>query len=625
MSKIEWTNKTWNPTTGCTHYSSEKNGGNECLNCYAEVLHKRLKAMGDPKYQMGFNVVVEHEDVLDEPYSWNKPCSVFVNSMSDLLHKDISGKFIKKVFDVMNNTLHHTYQVLSKRHTRFELLPDDLVWSDNIWMGISCGTQYSTRRIPALVESNAKHKFLSIEPFINEITDIDFTGIDWVIVGGESGNNSYRIEKNEKGEDKYQIINGKVAYSYELDDKGNKILEKKIRPMKKEWVETIKDKCEEKGIPFFFKQWGKVKNNPNPNDPTLNKEHRYYAKGGCQLNGKIYWENPTMENSLIPIINVFDEDYYVMDQYEELNTIWELKSHLPMINKDAYSELKKNIKQNGINDPILYFETAEGKKLVIDGHSRLKACIDLKIKNIPTKKITECFSNMDEVKFWMAKNQLVQRNLSPIEKVRLAYTFKPTIEKLAKINLSNAGKASSNKISLKNNTQKITPVDTYLEIAKIAGVGRTQIVNYTYILKNATNAFIENLHNGNISISAAYNLLPKKNKQTPENSIPILPKEVMQPEEDKNLDLDIQIKIAEPVFSDAKDILKDNKFIAIKSKPAPTPIQSDNIIVLNNFSEGEQKLLSNEIDVIMTFNQNDNLGILKNNPDLRIGVYFLTK
>lgn len=498
-SNIEWTNKTWNPTTGCSHYSSAKNGGNECLNCYAETLTKRLKAMGQERYKMGFDVVVEHEDVLNEPYSWKKPSTVFVNSMSDMFHRDISDDFIRKVFKVMNETPQHKYQILTKRHTRFEKLPDDLIWSDNIWMGVSCGTQYSTRRIPALVQSKAKHKFLSIEPFIQEITEIDLTGIDWVIVGAESGNTSYLREKDENGEDKYEIINEKVVFVNKLDENGNKIIEKTIRPMEKEWVDKIKNKCLEQNVPFFFKQWGKLKNNPNPNDPTTNKEHRYYAKGGCMLDGKLYQANPTVESDLTPTIKVFEDEYYVMDEYEGLNTIWELKSYLPVMQNELFEQLKDNIHKNGLNDPILYFTANEGKKLVIEGHTRLKACIELNFKNIPTKEIKEDFKSLDDIKLWMVKHQFQRRNLSTIEKIQLAYLSKDSIEKIAKSNLSKAGK----------NIKVTENIDTNSEIAKLAGVSRTIVVNYNTILNKASKNLINDLNKGKISISTAYERVKK--------------------------------------------------------------------------------------------------------------------
>lgn len=517
ISNIEWTNKTWNPTTGCTHYSSSKNGGNECLNCYAETLTKRLKAMGQERYKMGFDVVVEHEDVLNEPYTWKKPSAVFVNSMSDLFHRDISDDFIRKVFKVMNDTPQHQYQILTKRHTRFEKLPDDLIWSDNIWMGVSCGTQYSTRRIPALVQSKAKHKFLSIEPFIQEIDEIDLTGIDWVIVGAESGNTSYLREKDENGDDKYEIINEKVVFINKLDENGNKIIEKTIRPMKKEWVDKIKNKCLEKNVPFFFKQWGKLKNNPNPNDPTTNKEHRYYAKGGCMLDGKLYQANPTVESDLTTTIKVFEDEYYVMDEYEGLYTIWELKSYLPVMQNDLFEQLKKNIRKNGLNDPILYFTTNEGKKLVIEGHTRLRACIKLKLKKIPTKEIKEDFQSIDDIKLWMVRHQFQRRNLSSIEKIQLAYLSKESIEKIAKVNLSKGGK----------NIKVTENIDTNAEIAKLAGVSRTTVVNYNTILNKASKNVINDLYKGKISISTAYekvkNLPDKKaNKiQKPKKEINI--------------------------------------------------------------------------------------------------------
>lgn len=627
-SSIEWTNRSWNPTTGCTYYSSAKNGGNECLNCYAEVMTKRLKLMGNPRYKMGFDVVVEHEDVLSEPYAWKKPTTVFVNSMSDLLHKDISGDFIRKVFNVMNETTQHTYQVLSKRHVRLENLPDDLVWSRNIWMGVSCGTQYGTKRIKALVESNAKHKFLSIEPFIQEIFEIDLTGIDWVIAGGESGNNSYQIAKDEKGEEKYQIINGRVVFTYVLDDNGKKIIDKVIRPMKKEWVEMIKNKCDEQNIPFFFKQWGKIKNNPNPNDPTLNKEHRYYAKGGCQLNGKIYWANPTVENDSTPMINVFGEEYYIMDEFEELNSIWELKSYLPMMDKGLYSQLKENIKQNDLNDPILYYVTEEGKKLVIEGHNRLKACIELKKKKIPTKEVKETFNCLDDIKLWMVKHQCGKRNLSSIEMIRLAYLSKPSIEKLAKENLSKAGKSfSKNAISQTNNAE-IKKIDTYEEIRKIANVSRTTVYRYSHILKFATQTVIDRLHNGDISIGLAFDSLKNKIEPVIDNTdkkyISILPRRnncqsVVNTVNNET----ISIEFVDATQKNKKEAVKVNKVTELKPKLVK-PTQVNNIIILQNIEDGQKKIKIGDIDVMMIFNQSDKLNILKENPNVRIGVYYLS-
>jgi protein gp37 len=625
-SKIEWTNRTWNPTTGCTYYSSAKNGGNECLNCYSEVLTNRLQAMGQEKYKQGFDVFVEHEDVLDEPYSWKQPSTVFVNSMSDLLHLACSDDFIKKAFKVVNDTPQHTYQILTKRHERLEKLPADLVWSDNIWMGVSCGNQYATKRIPSLVQSKAKHKFLSVEPFIQEITEIDLTGINWVIVGGESGNNSYKIEKDEKGKEKYQIVNGRVVYTFVLDENGRKILEKKIRPLKKEWVEVIKDKCEQQNIPFFFKQWGKVKNNPNRSDPTLNKEHRYYAKGGCQLNGKIYWANPTMEDDSTPMINLFAEDFYIMDEFEELHTIWELKSYLPKLEKDLFSQLKENIKQNDLNDPILYYVTAEGKKLVIDGHNRLKACIELKKKNVPTKEIKENFSNLDDIKLWMIKQQCERRNLSKIEMIQLAYLSKPTIEKLAKENLCKAGKANSKKNTESANSEEIKKIDTYFEIAKIAHVGRTTVYRYSLILNSAPQTVIDSVNKGDISIGSAYASLKNKIEPVIDNTdkkyLSILPlRNNRQPVANSLKNETIPIESADTPQKIKKEAIKENKITEIEPKRVGR--LQDNLIILQNIDDGQQKIKNGDIDVMMIFNQSDKLNILEKNPDVRIGVYYL--
>lgn len=518
-SKIEWTNKTWNPTTGCTHYSSSKNGGNECWNCYAETETKRLKAMGQKRYKMGFDVVVEHEDVLSEPYKIKKPKMIFVNSMSDLFHKDISDEFIRKVFKVMNETPNHTYQILTKRHTRLEELPNDIVWSDNIWMGVSCGTQYATRRISALANCKAKHKFLSIEPFIQEITEIDLTGIDWVVVGGESGKTTYQVEKDENGQEKFTLKKDKIVYTHALDENGNKIIEKVIRPVKLEWVEKIKMFCEEQNVPFFFKQWGMKKFNPNPNDPTMNKNHRYYSKGGCMVNGEIYLGNPSSNESKPFKIDVFGSEYYVMDDVHELKTIWELKSYLPIMEKNLFKQLKSDIKKNGLNDPILYYKTPAGDNLVIEGHTRLEACIKLKLKKIPTKEIKEDFQSIDDIKLWMVRHQFQRRNLSSIEKIQLAYLSKDSIEKIAKGNLSKGGK----------NIKVTENIDTNAEIAKLAGVSRTIVVNYNTVLNKASKNVINDLNKGKISISTAY----EKVKNLPDKK----PSKILKPKKEINIKL----------------------------------------------------------------------------------------
>ncbi len=217
-SKIEWTESTWNPATGCTKISAG------CKNCYAEKMAKRLKAMGQEKYKNGFYLTL-HPEVLKEPFNWVKSRMVFVNSMSDLFHEDIPFEFIKSTFDVMNANQQHTFQILTKRTDILNKFAEMLDWTSNIWMGVTVENQENVYRIDSLKQTNAHFKFISIEPFIGEIKDIDLNGIDWVIVGGESGPGA--------------------------------------RPMSKDWVLSIKEKCNSQKIPFFFKQWGGVNKKKN--------------------------------------------------------------------------------------------------------------------------------------------------------------------------------------------------------------------------------------------------------------------------------------------------------------------------------------------------------------------------
>lgn len=247
QSSIEWTELTWNPVTGCNKISPG------CKFCYAEVMSKRLKAMGAEKYKDGFKIRM-HPDALNIPFTWKKPKVVFVNSMSDLFHPEVPFEFIKAVFLVMNQTPNHTYQVLTKRSDRLLELSSLLNWSSNIWMGVSVENEKYTYRINDLSATGAKVKFLSIEPLIGPVKTLNLKKIDWVIVGGESGH--------------------------------------KARPVKKSWIEFVKLKCEENNIPFFFKQWGKPKFNINPSDPTISSEHPNHAKGGCELDGRIYRQLP---------------------------------------------------------------------------------------------------------------------------------------------------------------------------------------------------------------------------------------------------------------------------------------------------------------------------------------------
>ncbi len=226
-SKIEWTESTWNPVTGCTKISPG------CAHCYAKRMSIRLKAMGQPNYINGFSLTI-HKHMLELPLRWKRPQMIFVNSMSDLFHKGVPFEFISKVFDVMAQASHHRFQVLTKRSNRLLELSPKLVWMPNIWVGVSVENSDYLFRIDDLRQTDAKIKFVSFEPLLGAIPDINLKGIDWVIVGGESG--------------------------------------PKARPMDPDWVREIRDQCLSAGVPFFFKQWG-----------GINKK-----KAGRVLDGKVW-------------------------------------------------------------------------------------------------------------------------------------------------------------------------------------------------------------------------------------------------------------------------------------------------------------------------------------------------
>ena len=212
-SGIEWTEVTWNPVTGCTKISDG------CRFCYAERMSRRLRAMGVEKYRGGFSVTV-HESTLGDPLKWRQPRLVFVNSMSDLFHKAVPSAFIEAVFDVMNRASQHTFQVLTKRPERVMRLDGRLRWTPNIWLGTSIESERWMGRLDPLNETGAHTRFVSLEPLLGPLPGISLHGIDWVIVGGESGPGA--------------------------------------RPMDAEWVRDIRDNCLHSGVPFFFKQWGGV-------------------------------------------------------------------------------------------------------------------------------------------------------------------------------------------------------------------------------------------------------------------------------------------------------------------------------------------------------------------------------
>ena len=179
-SAIEWTESTWNPLTGCTKISPG------CKHCYAERMALRLQAMGQPNYANGFQLTL-HEHVLPAPLGWKKPQMIFVNSMSDLFHRDVPVDFIQQVFAVMRQAHWHTFQVLTKRSERLLELDDEIDWPDNVWMGVSVERQEYTFRIDHLRQTGARIKFLSLEPLLGPLPALDLAGIDWVILGGKSG------------------------------------------------------------------------------------------------------------------------------------------------------------------------------------------------------------------------------------------------------------------------------------------------------------------------------------------------------------------------------------------------------------------------------------------------------
>lgn len=211
-SKIEWTEQTWNPTVGCTKISPG------CKNCYAETMAKRLQAMGMRGYENGFRLTLMPER-LAEPLERRKPTVYFVNSMSDLFHEKVPFDYIRQVFEVMAQAPQHTFQVLTKRAQRMAEFCKGKDVPPNVWLGVSVeNKKHGVPRISVLREIEAGVRFLSVEPLLQNLGEIDLTGIHWVIVGGESGH--------------------------------------KARPIRQEWIDSIKQQCDQAGVAFFFKQWG---------------------------------------------------------------------------------------------------------------------------------------------------------------------------------------------------------------------------------------------------------------------------------------------------------------------------------------------------------------------------------
>lgn len=238
-TKIEWTEETWNPTIGCTKVSAG------CKFCYAETMANRLQAMGTSGYENGFKFSLMPER-LEQPFKKKKPTKYFVNSMSDLFHEEIPKEFLDKIFDVIEKTPQHIYQILTKRDKRMLEYFQNKSVPKNVWLGVTSENRKDgLPRIDILRKINASVKFLSIEPLLEDLGKINLKGINWVIVGGESGY--------------------------------------KARPMKEEWAINIKDQCEKANVPFFFKQWGtwgadEIKRNKKAN--------------GRKLQGKLWEDYP---------------------------------------------------------------------------------------------------------------------------------------------------------------------------------------------------------------------------------------------------------------------------------------------------------------------------------------------
>ncbi len=230
-SGIEWTEATWNPVTGCTKVSPG------CKHCYAERMAHRLQAMGQPNYRHGFELTLQPQ-MLEAPLHWRSPQTIFVNSMSDLFHGEVPELFIQRVFDVMRRAHWHRFQVLTKRADRLVELAPSIDWPRNVWMGVSVESSAYVHRIDALRRTPAATKFLSLEPLLGPLPDLDLGGIDWVIVGGESG--------------------------------------PRARPMAEAWVEDLRDQCRRARVPFFFKQWG----------------GRNKKRAGRELGGRTWDETP---------------------------------------------------------------------------------------------------------------------------------------------------------------------------------------------------------------------------------------------------------------------------------------------------------------------------------------------
>lgn len=412
---------------------------------------KKWNPMAD--FYDGWNASTGATRTISRPIQWDYSVVAFLDSSEDLFSKSVPISFIRKVFESMNHYSRHTFIVQTENDSELKRFDSKLHWSENIWIGVPVGIDDSESKINNLVSINAKNKFLIIEP---PLMDFKLEGIDWVVVSGE-----ICTEEN---------------------------------PLTVEWARAIKAKCEKANVPFYFKQWDNKKWNPNPNDPTMSSLHSYYAKGGCQLDGKLYLTNNRIPKFRTRTIKLFGKDYYIMDDMvNSIVTIWELKSYLPMSKGNKYTELKEDIKKHGFRDEILVWQTPEGKRLVVEGHTRVRIQRTLGCTSIPYKEIKENFKSIDDIKLWMVRHQLQRRNLSNIERVKYAFMSKDAIQEQARENLARAGRG-----------EDVESIDTYEEIAKLAGVGRTTVVRYNDVITKGSKTTIKQLYDGKLSISSAH-------------------------------------------------------------------------------------------------------------------------
>lgn len=503
-SSIGWIHHSANLWWGCVKVSDG------CSNCYAcEIAEFRQHDVwGNDKPRRKIeNVWKEITKYQKEAEKVGQIHRVLVGSMMDIFEKPkplvdhrgnpitqndnelwntglLRDKFFNEIVPDCPNLM---FLLLTKRPSNInKYIPEE--WKENPPKNVMFGTSVSNQEnsnlfIPHLAKVNGK-RFLSAEPLTGPIDlmqqDADgnalLDSLHWIITGGESG----------------------------LKD---------IRQMESEWVSVIKNHCENNKIPFFFKQWGRDEFNPDQNDPTIKKKHPWHAKGGCTYNGKIYMNYPSHFNDdIIPVVDLFDVDHFVIDQWEGLCIVDELKSYLPAMDDEIYLKLKENIKSNGLDNQILYFENKQKKRIVIDGHSRLKASIEIGLTDIPSRKVVEKFENLDEIKLWMVKNQCERRNLSKVESLKLAFLSINEIEKMAYKNLSLAGK----------NKTVDKKINTCEEIGKIAGVSPSTVSRYKFVMDNfkefddIATTIIDNLNNGLITISMAKSLMKKHSKKNAE-------------------------------------------------------------------------------------------------------------